>query len=74
MGAKQESELVSVDSEKAYYLQRTQVAEDLKQELASWARRRFTIITVVLAVIGFFGLNNYIENTVKTHPQLVSFL
>jgi len=49
-------------SEKAYYLQRTQVLGEVQAELLAWAKRRFWIVAIVSVCVGWFGLRTIIKD------------
>jgi hypothetical protein len=53
-------------AEKAYYLQRTQVLEDLETELTKWGKHRFWIIAVLAVLVGLFGAHAVIRGLVDS--------
>jgi hypothetical protein len=67
---------VNISAEKAYFLQRTQVLEDVQKELVHWTKRRLWIITFTIVVVGFFGIKNIVETvtknviTIRIEPKL----
>ena len=60
-----EKGIIEMPAEKAYYLQKTQVLDDLQKELIQWAKKRFWIITAIVIVLGFFGSSLLIRETVR---------
>lgn len=56
---------IEMPAEKAYYLQKTQVLDDLQKELIQWAKNRFWIVTAIVIVLGYFGFSLLIRETVR---------
>lgn len=56
---------VEMPAEKAYFLQRTQVLEELKADLKTWAKQWSVFLVLIVAVVGYFGVSNVIEGTVR---------
>ncbi len=57
---------ITMPAEKAYYLQRVQVLEELQTDLLKWAKKRFWIITAIVVVFGVLGSGILIRETVRT--------
>jgi hypothetical protein len=48
---------ITVPAEEAYALQRIKVLQDVQDELLRWIKHRFWVVALLLAVLGFFGVN-----------------
>jgi hypothetical protein len=47
-------------------LQRLKMLMQVQAELTSWAKRRFWIIVIVIAVLGTFGISTLLNNVIQT--------
>jgi len=50
-------EKVELPAEKAYYLLRTQIVQEIQGQLLAWAKQRVWIASAIAAFIGFIGIN-----------------
>ena len=57
---------IELPAEKAYYIQKMEVAKEIQSELLDWAKRRVWITGAVIAVVGFFGINGLVISSVYT--------
>ncbi len=47
-------------------LQRLKMLVQVQDELTAWAKRRFSILVMVIAVLGTFGVTNLLSNIIQT--------
>ena len=63
---------INIPSEKAYFLQRTQVLYEVQQELLKWAKSKLWLISVFTIIAAFFGIKNITSSAIESqiNPQL----
>ncbi len=59
------SQVTTLPAEDTYELLKIQALEACKAELVAWARRRFWLVALALAAIGFFGGISVIERSLE---------
>ncbi len=61
-----QTEFIEMPSEKAYYLQRIEVLREIEDEVVAWAKKRFWIASLVVAVLALVGGSTLISNLVAS--------
>ena len=55
-----------ISKEEALELQRFRIRQEMQEEITSWAKKRFAMLGMVIAVIGFFGLSTVLQQSLQT--------
>lgn len=54
-----------LSTEEALELQKIQIRQEMQDEINAWAKRRFTMLGIIVAVLGFFGLSTVMHTSLQ---------
>lgn len=54
-----------LSSEEALELQKIRLRSEMQDEITAWAKKRFTVLGVVVAILGFFGLSTVLNQSLQ---------
>jgi len=56
---------IQLSNEEAIELQKVRIRQEMQDEINAWAKKRFTMLGLIVGVLGFFGLSTVMHQTLQ---------